>query len=98
MIYRGFACHLRGILRRNEGSCLAFRCAGNLYGTTALGGIGQCYDGCGVAYKLALRTDGKWKYTVLHKFVGAPSGGGLVLDSKGNLYGTAFSVVYEITP
>jgi uncharacterized repeat protein (TIGR03803 family) len=71
---------------------------GILYGTTGLGGTGSCYDGCGVAYKLAPRTHGAWKYTVLHKFEGAPSGGGLILDSKSNLYGTAYNVVYEITP
>jgi uncharacterized repeat protein (TIGR03803 family) len=71
---------------------------GGFYGTTGLGGTGSCYDGCGVAYELTPRADGKWKYTVLHKFEGAPSGGGMILDSEGNLYGTAFSIVYEITP
>jgi len=74
---------------------------GILYGTTALGGTGSCYDGCGVVYKLARRADGKWKYTVLHKFTSpyeSPPDGTLILDAKGNLYGTALTVVYEITP
>ena len=73
---------------------------GNLYGATVAGGIG-CSSGCGVAYKLAPGAGGKWKYTVLHKFDGADGAqplGGLILDKKGNLYGTAYSVVFEITP
>ena len=44
---------------------------------------------------------GKWKYTVLHRFTGADGGypgGGVVFDGKGSLYGTAYTVVYEITP
>ncbi len=75
--------------------------AGNLYGATVAGGIGGCSGGCGVAYKLAPLADGKWKYTVLHKFDGSDGGqplGGLVFDGKGDLYGTAYDVVYEITP
>jgi len=38
---------------------------------------------------------------VVHRFDGADGGypdGGLILDAKGNLYGTAYNVVYEITP
>jgi hypothetical protein len=74
---------------------------GTLYGTTALGGTGSCYEGCGVVYKLAPRAGGKWQYTVLYKLPNpneSPPDGRLVLDSKGNLYGTAFSIVYEIIP
>jgi uncharacterized repeat protein (TIGR03803 family) len=74
---------------------------GNLYGTTAAGGIGGCPDGCGVVYELTPAAQDKWKYTVLHRFnsqAESPSDGGLVLDKKGNLYGVAYSVVYEITP
>lgn len=80
---------------------LVFDKAGNLYGTTATGGSGSCFDGCGVVYKLAPGTDGKWIYTVVHKFSSpseSPPDGTLLIDAKGNLYGTAFSVVYEITP
>jgi len=42
-----------------------------------------------------------WKYSVLHEFDGADGGlpdGALAFDNKGNLYGTAYGVVYEITP
>ena len=75
--------------------------AGNLYGTTAQGGAGTCYNGCGVAYELSPSANGKWTYRVLHKFIGnsgslPPSN--LVLDEKGNLYGTAYGAAYEITP
>jgi uncharacterized repeat protein (TIGR03803 family) len=75
--------------------------AGNLYGATVAGGIGGCSGGCGVTYKLAPEADGKWKYTVLHKFDGSGGAqplGGLIFDDKGNLYGTAYNVVFEITP
>jgi uncharacterized repeat protein (TIGR03803 family) len=78
--------------------------SGNLYGTTIAGGSG-C--GCGVVYKLAPRPKGKWKYTVLHTFSGndgAQPDANLILDSKGNLYGTTATggagggVVFELTP
>jgi len=74
---------------------------GNLYGATVAGGIGGCSGGCGVAYKLAPEANGKWKYTVLHKFDGSDGAqplGALIFDDKGNLYGTAYNVVFEITP
>jgi uncharacterized repeat protein (TIGR03803 family) len=81
---------------------LVFDGAGNLYGTTAQGGAGNCYNGCGVAYRLSPGANGKWAYKVLHKFIGndgsLPPAGNLVLDEKGNLYGTAYGTVYEITP
>jgi uncharacterized repeat protein (TIGR03803 family) len=81
-------------------SGLALGTGGILYGTTALGGTGSCYDGCGVVYKLAPVAGGKWKYTVLHEFSSpseSPPDGTLILDTKGNLYGTSLTVVYEIT-
>jgi uncharacterized repeat protein (TIGR03803 family) len=81
-------------------SGVVFDKAGILYGTTAGGGNSSCTGGCGVVYRLTPTAGGKWKYTVLHKFTGQDSAhpDGMVLDSKGNLYGTAYSVVYEITP
>jgi uncharacterized repeat protein (TIGR03803 family) len=59
--------------------------AGNLYGTTALGG-----DGYGVIFEL----DTSGKETLLHTFEyldGANSLGDLILDVEGNLYGTTFN-------
>lgn len=80
--------------------------AGNLYGTTIYGGSPNC--DCGVVYKLSPKKNGKWKYTVLHTFVGsdgAQPDANLILDSKGNLYGTAATggtynagVAFETTP
>ena len=80
--------------------------ASNLYGTTDGGGNAS---GCGVLYKLAPTSKGKWKYTVLHTFGSGYDGclpsGNLAIDSNGNLYGgTIFGgkygngVVFELTP
>jgi uncharacterized repeat protein (TIGR03803 family) len=80
---------------------LIFDSAGNLYGTTELGG-GSC---CGVVFKLTpTGTE-----TVLHSFTGGNDGGmpiaGVIADSAGNLYGTTFNggaygfgVVFKLTP
>jgi uncharacterized repeat protein (TIGR03803 family) len=64
--------------------------AGNIYGTTRVGGYPNCGDiGCGVVFKLSPTG----KYTVLHAFKGQSDGsyplGGLIRDGLGNLYGTA---------
>jgi hypothetical protein len=80
-------------------SGVVFDKAGNLYGTTSAGGIGPCFDGCGVVYKLTPLANGKWKYAILHKFnsqAESPADGGLIFDKNSNLYGTAYSVVFEI--
>jgi uncharacterized repeat protein (TIGR03803 family) len=79
--------------------------AGNIYGTTLYGGSAA---GCGVVYKLAPAAKDKWKYTVLHTFVGSDGCGptaNLILDHKGNLYGTtvlggtySLGVAFELTP
>jgi len=66
--------------------------AGNLYGTTYAGGnltASECVGfGCGVVFKL----DPAGNETVLYAFTGAADGGypgaGVVLDERGNLYGT----------
>ena len=90
-------------------SNLVMDSAGNLYGTSRFGGI----YGAGAVFELT-PTNGGWSYTSLHDFTGASDGGGpigdLILDAKGNLYGTASEggrnlcfgngcgVVFEITP
>jgi uncharacterized repeat protein (TIGR03803 family) len=64
--------------------------AGNLYGTTQNGGLGNgCSFGCGTVFKL----DPSGNKTVLHAFTGSPGDGGrpvagLIMDTAGNLYGT----------
>jgi uncharacterized repeat protein (TIGR03803 family) len=64
--------------------------AGNLYGTTRLGGAYNGASGAGVVFKLA--PDGT--ETVLYTFTGESDGGrpfaGLLSDKAGNLYGTAY--------
>jgi len=69
--------------------------AGNLYGTTVLGGdlnceIGGPPAGCGVVFKLTR----SGQETVLHTFTGSTDGAwpsnALVMDPAGNLYGTAY--------
>ncbi|MGA8489651.1 MAG: choice-of-anchor tandem repeat GloVer-containing protein [Terriglobales bacterium] len=73
--------------------------AGNLYGTTSIGGNGNCYmseAGCGAVFELTPKSDGSWKEGVLHAFCsltsctdGAFPRASLVLDRAGSLYGTA---------
>jgi len=85
---------------------LAFDKAGNLYGTTSAGGDPIC--SCGVVFKLTPGSNGKWKYSVLHRFTGQDGRGpeaSMILDDNGNIYGTTteggpggYGVVFEITP
>lgn len=91
--------------------------AGNLYGATQQGGTGGCKGGdgdnrigCGTVFELSPATDGNWTETVLHSFDNDGTDAfyphaGLVIDSAGNLYGTAYSggsnddgAVYELSP
>jgi uncharacterized repeat protein (TIGR03803 family) len=72
--------------------------AGNLYGTTAYGGTGNCVllgnsVGCGTVYELSppAQKGGQWAETVLYSFPTAKQGyfpsGDLVFDGGGKLYG-----------
>jgi len=77
--------------------------AGNLYGTTENGGnrrSSNCHPagfvpGCGVVFKLTPRAHGPWEETVLYTFTGVSDGARpwsrLILDSRGNVYGTAIN-------
>ncbi len=66
---------------------LVFDDAGNLYGTTVVGGV----YGCGTVFKLSFSSN-QWNETVVFDFDCYGSGknpyGGVTLDSSGNLYGT----------
>jgi uncharacterized repeat protein (TIGR03803 family) len=93
-----------GALGFEAGGGVVMDKAGKLYGTTINGGSG----GCGVVYELAPTSSGKWKYTVLHAFQGndgCQPDANMILDDKGNLYGTTATggtyiggVVFELTP
>jgi uncharacterized repeat protein (TIGR03803 family) len=80
--------------------------AGNLYGTTASGGTGNCAPqgsvGCGTVFELVrpLTAGGAWNEVVLYSFQGVPSGrgigdlagpNGLAFGKSGSLYGLAYS-------
>jgi hypothetical protein len=60
---------------------------GNLFGAT-LNVMNNCGGTCGLLFKI--ETDGK--FSVLYRFAGGADGGGpnpgLILDAKGNLFGT----------
>ena len=90
-------------------AAVIFDPTGNLYGTAA-NSLGV--SGYGAVFRLGPKQGGGWTYTVLHTFhdqsVSFPHGG-LVLDSAGNLYGTASDcddgnncfgngVVFEVSP
>jgi uncharacterized repeat protein (TIGR03803 family) len=85
-----------GALPDMLGGGLSFDSAGNLYGTTLLGGTASCqsnYNVCGTVFELA-DNGGHWTETTLHEFAGGNDGagayGGVVLDSEGNVYGATF--------
>jgi len=92
---------------RQPGSGLIFDNNGNLYGTTPYGGQ---FDQ-GEVFKLSppAITGGAWTETVLYNFTGGADGAfpfaPLILDSNGNLYGTASAdgaagngVVFKVAP
>ena len=91
---------------------MIFDAAGNLYGTTANGGIHPCNsDGCGTVFELLPNGSGGWTETVLHSF-GNPATqdgsfpfAGLIFDAAGNLYGTTagggihgFGTAFQLSP
>jgi uncharacterized repeat protein (TIGR03803 family) len=80
---------------------VVFDSAGNLYGTTAIGG-----QGFGVVYELSPSGPG-WVETVLYTFTGGNDGrypeGELLFDEAGNLYGgtygnTGVGTVFRLSP
>ena len=72
--------------------------AGNLYGVTSFGGANdQSADGAGVVFELTPNGSG-WTESVLYNFCslqncidGEQPGSNLIIDGKGNLYGTTYA-------
>ncbi|MFZ0319285.1 MAG: choice-of-anchor tandem repeat GloVer-containing protein [Candidatus Sulfotelmatobacter sp.] len=84
--------------------------AGNLYGTTSLGGNHGYVcgtNGCGIVYELSPHS-GNWSQTVLYTFQGTEGAfpvAGLIFDPAGNLFGTTegglfglWGSVFELSP
>ncbi|MGA2370950.1 MAG: choice-of-anchor tandem repeat GloVer-containing protein [Candidatus Korobacteraceae bacterium] len=85
-------------------SPVVFDQAGNLYGTTYVGGS----NNSGTVYKL-VPSGGNWTESVLHNFTGGNDGSdpeaGVTFDNAGNLYGTTYyggsgiyGTVFQLTP
>jgi uncharacterized repeat protein (TIGR03803 family) len=83
--------------------------AGNLYGTTSLGGAhGICNTiGCGIVFELSPQS-GAWRESILYTFLGSDATtplAGVTFDQAGNLYGTTegglygdWGSVFELSP
>jgi len=82
--------------------------AGNVYGTTIVGGTGtECTYNCGTVYQL-IPSNGGWLENILVNFNqtnGAYPYGQLIIDESGNLYGTTNAggqggggVVFKLAP
>jgi uncharacterized repeat protein (TIGR03803 family) len=86
---------------------LVMDAAGNLYGTTSLGGV----DSLGDVFELTPTSSGGWKYSVIYNFGypitegGEEPEGTMVVDSAGNLYGSTvgggaegYGTIFELSP
>lgn len=90
----------------NPLSSLVVDSAGNLYGTTFVGGA----HGAGEVFELTPNAGGGWTETVLYSFTGGADGANpyladVVFDKAGNLYGTTvgggahnLGAVFELSP
>lgn len=79
-------------------TALVFDKAGNLYGTTVLGGT----ENAGAIFELSPNSGGTWAESVIYSFMGLADGelptSSPIFDTSGNLYGTTFSTVYQLVP
>ena len=83
----------------NPYSGVVFDSNGNLYGTTANGGIPNLFfmncdssTGCGTVFELTPNQRGGWNAKFIHLFQGSDGAfptAGVVFDRQGNLYGTS---------
>ena len=89
----------------NPGWSPAVDSFGNVYVTTSMGGIGNCYEGCGLVLK-GTPHGSQWIWTYLYRFAngldGAYPSGPVLLDRAGAVYGVAessnYGLVYELRP
>ncbi|HEX4078576.1 MAG TPA: choice-of-anchor tandem repeat GloVer-containing protein [Rhizomicrobium sp.] len=83
--------------------------AGNLYGTTYMGGSAQAPNGYGTVFELSPGKKKTWNFKVLWTFSdgddGALPSGRLAIDASGNVYGTTteggtgvVGTVFELSP
>ncbi len=91
---------------RNPVGGLVLDGAGNLWGSTPVGGVG----GIGTVFELTPNPDGTYTESTLYSFTGDTTGWfpntNLVIDQAGNLYGTTVNggldngagVVFKVTP
>jgi uncharacterized repeat protein (TIGR03803 family) len=90
----------------NPSAGLIFDGAGNLYGTTPIGGA----NGQGTVFELMPGASGGWREKILHNFASSGTDGhnpwtALLFDASGNLYGTTskggaynWGTAFELTP
>ncbi len=88
-------------------AALVLDSAGNLYGTTSLGGAGNCMGrGCGTVFELKPSVSG-WTQSVLYSFDGTSGDDprSLIFDGLGNLYGVTTAggsygrgTIFELSP
>jgi uncharacterized repeat protein (TIGR03803 family) len=73
--------------------------AGNLYGTTKVGGGSpNCSSGCGTVFELTPSAGGVWDYHLIYTFDTQNGIAGLTMDGNGNIYGATLSTVFELSP
>ena len=82
----------------NPQGALVADATGNFFGTTATGGFGL-----GTVFELERKPNGGFNFKTLYRFCtqgtcGRNPNGALVIDTAGNLYGTANNLVYELSP
>jgi uncharacterized repeat protein (TIGR03803 family) len=89
---------------------LIFDSAGNLYGTTSVGGAYGIGNTGGIVFELSPGANGQWTEKILHSFQNNGADGsvplaGVIFDAAGNLYGTTraggasgWGTVFELVP
>lgn len=92
---------------RDPGGYLTIDSAGNIFGTTTGYYFGGCGSQCGSVFRLA-RSNGQWVETDVYLFDGTHGAGpnpGLIIDSAGNFYGSAYQggsnnagVIFQLQP